>query len=252
MSCEKDDSTVIDPVLNIPTISNPTLDPSLFNSDSVKSLATVQVSSVDPIGIVTVTVSDPNGQLRSFELKDDGVAPDIIANDGKYSGYIDFVMTCRLVGDYKAEFVASTQKGLNSSVIDLTFHDENTNNHPPVISNIVAFPDSAQFNQPVNIGFMVTALDPDGQCDIRRVFYTAVAPDGANLTEQDLFDDGSCCPIGNFPPSGDTTANDNKYTRIFLNVIPNVHGVGNYVYSLHAIDRTGDSSNVLTHTIRVY
>jgi hypothetical protein len=83
--------------------------------------------------------------------------------------------------------------------------------------------------------FMVSASDPNGSCDIGRVFYTGFAPNDTALTPQDLFDDGSCCPIPPFnSPSGDTTANDGKYTRKFFG---GPTQIGYYRYFIRAVDR---------------
>ena len=249
-SCEKTDNTVIDPTLTFPAITSAFVNPASINSITINTIAVAVITSDEQLSSVKATITDPTGaDIMSVDLKDDGVAPDTTAGDKHFTGLINRTPDCRLVGNYRVTFLAQNMSGLSSNTLIVNFSVTNTNNHPPVISNLVAYPDSAH-NGPINLGLMVTATDPDGPCDIQRVFYTGVAPDGFILNQQDLFDDGSCCNIGQFAPSGDTTANDGKYTRIFIGGTP-THGNGNYIYTIHAVDRSGDSSNVLSHTINI-
>ena len=251
MSCEKDDPTVIDPVLNLPTISNTSISPSLIFSDSVKSVAVATVQSVDPIGTVTVTVTDPNGQVRVFTLKDDGVLPDTTANDGKYSGYINFIMSCRIVGDYKSDFLATTQPGLNSNIITRNFSVKNLDGLAPVISNLFVSPHDAQINVVTPFIFRLNVTDPDGQCDIWHVTYKGYYPGGQPLQNNyDLLDDGSCCLIQPFNTvSGDSVANDGIYTRLLAGPPTSL---GYYKYFFFAVDRSSDTSNILVDSILVH
>jgi hypothetical protein len=244
MSCEKDDPTVIDPALNFPSIRSQTLNPAAFNSDSVKSTATVHVSSIDPIGKVSVTVTDPNNLSREFDLHDDGVAPDVTANDGIYSGYIDFVMTCRIVGTYKAEFLAITQAGLASNTISQNFNVTNTSSQSPVVSGFFVTPHDVVSGQGGTfIIFWTRVSDPDGACDISNVQITGFKPDNSAITPFNLLDDG------NLPASGDSTANDGHFTRATFGDPPQN---GYFRYFVRAYDRSGDSSNVLADSIFVH
>ncbi len=251
MSCEKDDPTVIDPVLNLPTISNTLISPSLIFSDSVKSVAVATVQSVDPIGTVTVTVTDPNGLVRVFVLKDDGNLPDTVANDGKYSGYINFIMDCRLVGDYKSDFLAKTQPGLSSNIITQNFNIKNLDGLHPVISNLFVTPHDALRGQITPFIFRVNVTDPDGQCDILHVTYKGYYPLGQPLQNNyDLLDDGSCCLIPPFNSvSGDSVANDGTFTRLLAGA---PDSLGYYKYFFYALDRSGDTSNILIDSIFVH
>lgn len=252
MSCEKDDPTVIDPTLNFPSISNQSLIPSVFDTIMVRSVAKVTVTSIDPIGRVIATVSDPKSVQTVFELKDDGVAPDVTANDGVYSGYIHYEMSsCWLVGTYKTEFLASTQAGLNSSVIIQNFTVNNSHSRNPVISNLIVSPHDAQINIIAPFLFKVNVTDPDGQCDIFHVTYRGYFPDGQPLQNNyDLLDDGSCCLIPPFnSASGDSLAGDGIYTRLLAGA-PNQNGY--YKYFFFAVDRSLDTSNFLIDSIFVH
>ncbi len=253
MSCEKDDPSVIDPTLHFPTISNQSLSPNVFDTIIVRSVAKVTVSSVDPLASVTVTVTDPANSQTEFDLYDNGVAPDVTAGDGIYSGYIHYdLSSCWLVGDYKAEFLATTQTGLNSSVIIQNFRVNNSHSRNPVISNLIITPHDAVKGQITPFIFKVNATDPDGPCDIAHVTYKGYYPDGQELQNHyDLLDDGSCCIIPPFSSvSGDSVANDGIFTRLLAGA---PDSLGYYKYVFYAIDRNiVDTSNYLVDSIYVH
>jgi hypothetical protein len=250
-SCEKDDSSVVDPILNFPAILSHYITPVVLNSDTVSCLAGATVESIDPIGSVEVKFYDlKNNVLTIGLLHDNGVFPDTTAGDGKYTGYLTYVFPCREVGNHNVEFLATSTAGLTSAPITETVTIQRIPNDPPVISGLVIIPDSTQVNQEVFLIFMVSASDPNGYCDIGRVFYTGFSPSGTALTPVDLLDDGSCCPIPPFnASSGDTTALDGKFTRK-LQGEPLVSGY--YRYFIRAVDRSGDTSNILSDSIYVY
>ncbi len=251
-SCEKDDNSVIDPVLHFPLITSSYYTPQIINSDTVGVLAGATVESIDAVEKVEVKFYDySTNVLVTALLKDDGVYPDTAAGDSKYTGFVNYVFDCRQVGAHKIEFLATSTAGLTSNPIQNTVNIIRSPNQPPITSNIVIVPDSIQVNTPAFFIFMITAIDPNGPCDIAKVFYTGFRPNGVPLsTSVELFDDGSCCPIGNSTAtSGDTTANDSKFTRSTFGAPTET---GYYRYFLKAVDRTGDTSNILTDSIYVY
>lgn len=251
-SCEKDDNSIIDPVLYFPLITSSYYTPQLVNSDTVGVLAGATVESIDPVEKVEVKFYDyTSNVLVTALLKDDGAFPDTTAGDGKYTGFINYVFDCRQVGAHKIEFLATSTEGLTSNPIQNTINIIRSPNQPPIASGIVIIPDSIQVNVPSFFVFMITAIDPNGPCDIAKVFYTGFRPSGVPLTTSvELFDDGSCCFIGNSTAtSGDTTANDSKFTRSTFGAPTET---GYYRYFLKAVDRSGDTSNILTDSIYVY
>jgi hypothetical protein len=254
ISCEKDDSTVIDPILHFPTLSNPTFTPSTFDSDTIDAVATAQVSSEEPIRQVSVTLVNPDGVgVGAFELKDDGVSPDVTAGDGIYSARVLHIQNCRVIGDnWKAEFLAENESSLFSPIVNENFNVTRTNNQPPIVSNLIINPDSLQAGDTAIFVFKIRASDPNGQCDIPngKVFYNGTDPNGGQLTPRELYDDGGCCILPPFnTTSGDQTAGDSIYTRTFLGY---TQLTGYFRYNLKAVDRSGDTSNVLTDSIYVY
>jgi hypothetical protein len=250
-SCEKDDTNVIDPILTFPAITSHYITPTVINSDTVNCIAGATVQSDEPISSVTVKFYDfSNNVLIQADLKDDGVYPDTTAGDNKYTGIVYYNFFCRQVGVHKTEFLATNISGLTSAPIQENVTIIRNPNQPPVASGIVISPDSIAVNDTTFFIFMITAVDPNGACDIREVFYTGFSPNGTALTRRNLFDDGSCCPVdGTGLPSGDTTASDNKFTRKLFGAPTDT---GYYRYYIKAVDRMGDTSNILTDSIHVY
>lgn len=251
-SCEKDDNSIIDPVLHFPLITSSFYTPQVLNSDTIGIVAGATVESIDPVEKVEVKLYDyTTNVLVTALLKDDGVFPDTSAGDGKYTGIVSYVFDCRQVGAHKIEFLATSTAGLTSNPIQNTVNIIRAPNQPPVVSGIVISPDSIQVNTPAFFVFMISATDPNGACDIAKVFYTGFRPSGVPLSSSlELFDDGSCCPVGGTSAvSGDTTANDSKFTRQTFGP-PNETGY--YRYFIRAVDRSGDTSNILTDSIYVY
>ena len=251
-SCEKDDDSVIDPILTFPSILDQYITPVVLNSDTVNCIAGATVQSDDPLSSVTVKFFDlENTVLATANLHDDGVYPDTTSGDGKYTGIVNHVFLCRQVGSHKVEFLATNVSGLTSAPINQNISIIRNPNTPPVVSDIVIMPDSTQVNDTTFFIFMINASDPNGACDIQKVFYTGFRPNGIPLTTSlELFDDGSCCVIPPFSAtSGDTTANDGKFTRKTFGP-PNETGY--YRYYIRAVDRSGDTSNVLADSIYVY
>lgn len=250
ISCEKEDSTVIDPVLHFPHIDTAYVTPDLFDTSAVNSLAFAKVSSEEAIRTVTATVKNRLGVESVFILKDDGVLPDSVAGDGWYTGTISFTMSCRLVGDYNVNFIAENISGLISNNFPAIFRVINSQHVSPVISDLILVPDSTRVNEPTCVVIEVTVFDQNGSCDIFKVYYTGTRPNGQDLTPHNLYDDGSCCIVENTGlPSGDTTASDGKFTRKLCGPPDQV---GYYKYNVRAINNSGDTSNVLSDSIYVY
>jgi hypothetical protein len=250
-SCEKQSDVVIDPVLHFPSITANYFTPQVFNSDTLSITLGASVQSDDPIQKVEVKLFGLfNNIIASVELKDNGVFPDTAAGDGKYTAILNYIFSCREVGLHKLEFIAVTQNGLSSNPIQNQIQIIQNPNAPPVVSDLIVMPDSVASNQGTFFIFQITAIDPNGSCDIARVFYTGFAPNGSPLTPRDLYDDGSCCLLPPFnTASGDSVANDSKFTRVFFG---STNQTGYFRYFLKAVDRSGDTSNILSDSILVY
>ncbi len=246
-SCEKEDTSVIDPRLTFPTILGTLITPTVFDTSDVNGIAWAKVASEETVASVTVTIKNPlNSEIGVFNLRDDGAAPDTAEGDGKYTGYFTFSMQCRIVGDYRGEFLARNISGLNSPLDTRSFRVENSNNIKSTLSNLVA-PDSVQ--RPVSgqtpIFLEIQAGDPDGLCDVYRVFFNSFKPDTTPSSGNPflMYDDGS-------QQHCDAVAGDGKYSLCV--VIDNQAQLGYYNFRFNAEDRSFLLSDTLSHLIKVY
>lgn len=241
-SCEKDDTNVIDPILNFPVIDSVRVSPTVFDTSRININLTAYVTSVDPIGSVVAKITDPDGN--------DFVSVGLQLNGSAYSSNLDTLLACRVVGNYKIEFVATTVSGLASNTVSNTFDIINSNNVKPSISIIYA-PDSIQRppgSEPVPAAFLkVQGFDPNGDCDVSSAYFNSFNPNGIPSSQNPflMYDNGNTSL-----PYSDTIANDKKYSlTIYIN---NQANLGNYSFRFNAKDRLGLVSDTLTKIIRIY
>ena len=84
-SCEKENTSVIDPTLTFPKILGVLITPSVYDTSDINGIAWAEVTSEETVTSVTVTVKNPsNTEIGIFTLRDDGAVPDTIAGDGRY------------------------------------------------------------------------------------------------------------------------------------------------------------------------
>ena len=246
-SCEKDDTSVIDPIKSFPKILGTLITPSAYDTSSINGIGWAEVISDEPVTKVQVTVKDPNSSENGvFILHDDGVAPDSAAGDGKYTGYISFSLQCYLIGTYKGEFVAYNVSGLNSALISENFTVTNTHSIKPFLSNLIS-PDSLQrpSTGETVVFLRVTATDPDGLCDIKSVYFNTFKPNGDPSVGNPFFmyDDGDT--LGHC----DAVRGDGNYSLCIR--IASTNDPGLYTFKYNAKDRSDLLSDTLFHTIYV-
>lgn len=239
ISCEKDDPTIIDPILTFPQIDSAYLTPDVFDTSVVNCTATAVVTSEEAIRQVTAEVTNPLGEKQTIVLQHQG--------NGVYSGLITYNMTCRLVGFYNVKFQAENVSGLFSPELDVGFNVINSGNERPILSDLIA-PDTLQ--RPSGIGadtlrqsfLQLRATDPNGQCDIESVFFNSFKPDGSPSTGNPfrMYNDGTNC---------DTIPNDSKYSLCIY--IHHTAQLGTFTFKFNAKDRPQLLSDTLYHYIYV-
>lgn len=255
-SCEKTDDTVIDPILKAPILSD------LYKSkDTVFTASTAPVINLNTsvavstneggeIKSVTCKILTPqNTVLATYTMNDNGSLPDSVSGDGRYSCTINVTdITCLLVGQYSIQFLAENAEGLISNQINSSIPVVMTNNTAPIVSGLFA-PDSIAI--PVSGSSISTlsvfALDSNGYCDIKRVFFNSYRPDstitgGSPFT---MYDDG------NIPEHGDTTAGDGRFSLI-IQITSAQTTTGWYTFKYQAEDNSSLLSNQLTERIYIY
>jgi hypothetical protein len=240
-SCEKDNTTIVDPVLNIPTLDSASVSPLIIDSSRININLRAYVTSIDPIQSVTARFIDPDG--NTFTIIE------LTPNGSSYFRNYDTTLSCRFVGDYRLEFVAVTSSGLNSNSISKTISVINSGNVKPVISLLYA-PDSLQ--RPTDTilvpAFLkVQVTDPNGECDIREAYFNSVNPLGIPnpFNPFTMYDNGNVSP-----PFSDTVANDKKFSLTIY--IGQNATLGDYTFKFTARDRSFMVSDTLYKTIRVY
>jgi hypothetical protein len=261
LSCEKKLDTIVDSSGSSPRILNVSVAPSKFNTDSISSGAERKPSDILLLSVVVrATVVHPSGRnsiteagfqltagqgntsLASGTLHDDGVFPDLFANDSSYCATVSFSITRSTIGQLPLRIFSSS--GLyesNTVILPVTIVRAN---HPPVISNLV-LRDTVRLNEDLRIS--LTVSDSDGLGDLLSVGYSSRKPDGqfANGGNQiSLLDDGNPNV-----PTGDAVAGDGIYSYRFP--VPADAQLGLYTYTFRALDRSRDSSNILIKQVRI-
>ncbi|MBN1399133.1 MAG: hypothetical protein JXA06_13950 [Bacteroidetes bacterium] len=268
--CEKQYDSVVNSEGTAPVLSDAAFSLTVVNTDtinigpvrspddqlSISGLASVKM--VHPQGSANISrvfcsiVEDISGvSIGEYSLHDDGVLPDQHTGDGVYSGYVSINIQRSVVGKYWITFCGESSRGY---VLSQGFTYQSVSamlpfrivreNHPPVLSNLEM--DTLVYLGNTNhiLQLRVSAIDLDGQTDIRRVFFNSYKPDGSPSSgnPHSLYDDG-----GANLDDGDLTAGDGIYgLKISL---PNATPTGIYRFEFRAVDKSLDSSNVLTRNI---
>jgi len=254
--CEKVSQGVVDPK-GVPAF----LSEALVKPDSLKLTTLPQSNGILTVNIqVRIRVAQPAGSagLSSVgfnlfstsatepflqgTLSDNGVAPDSAAGDGIYSAALQFGIPRSSSGRFRLQFTAKTNDGLVSNLVEKSLYMIR-NNKAPVLSNLQA-PDTvtvpAGGKDTLTIG--VRTVDPDGQGDIRQVYFQSLDSSNPNF-KIILRDDGDING-----PSGDVTAGDSVYT-INIRLDNPVHKT--YRFAFQAVDAFGDTSATLLHRLTI-
>jgi hypothetical protein len=255
-SCEKKDDSIIDPSYKSPLLSNPYKSKdTVFTTSAAPVINLFSSVSVNPndggdIKSVTCKVFSPDGSLlATYAMQDNGNSPDSVAGDYRYSCTINITnISCLLVGQYSIQLIAENTAGLLSNQINSSFGVVMTDNKAPIVSSLYA-PDSIAIpSSGLSLSTLsVFALDSNGYCDIRRVFFNSFRPDssitgGSPFT---MYDDG------NIIEHGDTTARDGRFSLI-IQITSAQTTIGWYTFKYQAEDNSGLLSNQLIGRIYIY
>ena len=153
-------------------------------------------------------------------------------------------------GKYKIEYFAHRlivfgDQQLIKVAVRYFNYDNGSNAQPPVLSNLV---------MPSSIGrgeefiFTVTASDPNGLPNVSLVYFTLKRPDGTVV-----YDNGSAffymVDNGDSEHFGDAVAGDGIFS--YKNTFGATAQTGDWTFEFYAKDKTGLTSNVITHKINV-
>jgi hypothetical protein len=261
--CEKNYSTLVDTASGVPFIRNASFSVSVVNTDTInlaghplrspddtvtiRGIAQVKIDSSANganISFARYSVFDFSSSLTEGTLHDDGIPPDINAHDNIYSGDVEFQIQRVFVGTLSINLWSESTAGYrsNTSVLPLQIIRIN---HPPVLSNLVV--DSLISIKGINQKFfpiVIKAADPDGQSDVRIVYFNSYKPNGSPALGNPflMYDDGNINGT-----SGDYAAGDEFYSlRVGLPT-----AAGTYRFEFFAVDRSNDTSNAFIKNIVV-
>jgi hypothetical protein len=258
-SCEKRSSTVIDSTGSVPILYASTFSLSVINTDTidlgnehkssdlltVNGIASVRVriGSDDYLSSVNYTVRSESSSdiLTSGCLQDNGVFPDLRTNDSIYTGNVAFQFTREHIGNYYVILWADSKAGFQSTSQYLPFTIVRLN-HPPLLSSLLMDTIAAIGGGDQTLTLKIKATDPDGQADIKKVYFNSFKPNGSAASGNPFFmyDDGT---------NGDSVSHDSIFTLAVA--LPVGSAIGVYRFEFHAVDRFNDPSNTITQTIRI-
>lgn len=206
--------------------------------EKAETIARVWFNLLTEDGVTTVK--------QNVGMTDDGSAGDNRADDGVYTGRTilgEEIATGKYVINY---FVEDNVTAGNNKVRRVASHTlsflSGQQNSPPVISNLVA-PDTIVVEDPRSlIELHITVSDPNGLLDISEVYFNVFGPGSSTGNKVSMFDDGQ---EGN----GDDQAGDGVYSRI-IEISP-ANQKGDYRFEFEAVDRVGEISNKIIHTLTV-
>ncbi len=253
-SCEKKSDNIIDPTLIAPAISSPSKSKDTVYTPSdapvVNFITSVRVQQGGDDAIETVVCSllDPGGNLiQNFNMSDNGSSLDTTGGNGVYTVAVNYTTTsCLTVGNYSVQYLATSASGLTSNLIVSSVPIYYSNNVAPVVSFVNA-PDTLirPTSGQTPLVLTIKGSDPNGQCDIRTVFFNSILPSGTPSSQNPfiMFDDGDLIV------HGDSIAGDGRYSLIIA--IPPTAQLGTYQFNYQATDNRGLSSAILNKPVFV-
>ncbi|MCB0726306.1 MAG: choice-of-anchor X domain-containing protein [Ignavibacteria bacterium] len=200
-SCEENNDAVIDTSISAPVMLDPYISSDTVFTTSANPVinfntsVSVNINGGSSIKSVKCTVKDPDRNIiGQYNLLDNGISPDSIANDGVYSAAVNITgINCLLVGTYGLEYVAENNSGLFSNLLTDDIKVVNTAAAPPVIVS-TNLPDSVVRPLPGDstlLTITVDVNDPDGLCDLKDVSFVTVRPNGVTFPPIPMFNNGN-------------------------------------------------------------
>lgn len=253
--CEQTPGDVIDSSLLVPFQTRADILPDTVDTDSINVGPQRLPDDLLPITIraesyfsshlapekvaATVTSTDGSITLQTAEMLASGPVDPVWGQ--KYDGVFSISIRRTVVGRLQVELVGTAADGSLSNAIRMPLTIVRLN-QPPVLSNLQA-PDSVALdNTQQFILLQIEARDPNGQNDIRSVYFNSTRPNGTPSSGNPfaMYDDGT---------NGDLVANDTTYSLMV--VLPPTTTPGTYRFDFQAVDRSDSLSVPLTHFIAV-
>ncbi|MGO9481903.1 MAG: hypothetical protein ACLP05_09005 [Candidatus Kryptoniota bacterium] len=261
-ACQQANNVVIDdsPLINTQL--------TYFDKDSIdiapyigtKTLPTISDSFQVEMSSSDTSVAGQFGHLTVMVQNDSGNVLTQVSfpqpSGNLIGGELSFSTTSVYVGNLTYTFTAYNNAGAPGSYTTKVVHMYNSKVEPPVIDTVIV-PDSVQVNStdPIFFDVYTKVHDPSGLSDISGVYFKTTNPDGSPAiggTPLLMYDDGGASGA---PGDDDKTANDGTFTLnielspLSANPPPQL---GDYTFTFYAINRSGITSDSISHKITVY
>ncbi len=204
----------------------------------------VELSSTEDFSYLDVKVQNDSGVVLN-EATFTGRSGDVV------SGTITATFATVYVGDVTYLFTPYNTNGAPGDYATKVVRLFNVKDIGAVIDS-VSMPDSLQLPQTGNVVFNIYAYvtDAAGLGDVSKVYFDVVKPDGNPSTGNPfmMYDDGGAAGLS--AGDDDQVANDGIYTLYVQ--LPAGTAIGIYVFTFHAVDRSGVASTPVSHKIKVY
>ncbi len=245
-NCETESPTI--PVGTVPELSDILAPNKLYTVSTIDHYISVHVE--DPQGrenISQVTCSifnsgNTSSAIAVIQLKDDGVAGDIIPLDGTFTSTITADSLGRTQGTFTLTFLAKDADGNTSESLsaELTVVDGEENLAPSI--DILTAPQFAALSDTLPHFVSIKVSDPQGLNDIDAVVLNIYNQTSSKaVTKVNLHDDGT---------NGDVIANDGIFS-ILLDPAFTKNQIGVFIFHVQAFDKSGSASNPLTQYVKV-
>lgn len=262
-ACEKTVETPLGSDYSHPFLESISVSPEGFNTDTI--LVNGQINPQDLITIsfvcsaavanamnlpaanVSYRITRPVDDTfyGSGLLRDDGISPDITANDGVYTDSIEFSIPRIEGGFFELSVTAVMENGNSSNTLKQRIPIFRSSRAPFLYD--LSAPDSVILPPPgfVSLIFIsIAASDSDGPGDIDQVFFRNLDSPSDTMRRFPMYDDGDVNGV-----SGDSTANDGLYSITVQ--LPSTTPVGTYRFLFEATDRFGLMSNAILHPLTI-
>jgi len=242
---------VLDGEKNLPPVVSNLVFPETVSIDTNRKFFYVFVDVQDPqgendIAAVIGKLYFPGSITPALTIKfrQEGIDPKLLPGENSYI----FIfqprdLAVRGQGEYTLLVYAEDNSGLVSNELVHYIHFiSGEPNEPPILSDLVAPDTLYAAGQTDTIRIKVT--DPDGQNDIRLVYFESFLPNG-NPSKQNpfyMFDDGGLDRL-----SGDKVPFDGEYSIVIS--VPASSTPGEYLFMFYATDYMGNTSQPVSHTI---
>jgi len=239
IGCEQTFDNIVETVQNNYQVSSvgPTTD-KIYQPDDSLITITINFSNSSEVTNVfcDVFASDQSKlNLSAFPLLDNG--NNSFKNEFPLSAFYPN-------GKYDIKYyVKNADESLQQVALASFNYNNGQDNEPPVIANTIIDPDTVVVNEPTVIFISVEADDPNGMSDIEIVFFIVYRPDSTtNGNRNQMFDDGLI-------EHGDQIAGDGVYSLVIQ--VDENNQKGTYRFEFQAIDRSGESSNIIDHFVLI-